>query len=102
MRDPVRDTAQFVIQPVGVRLVKIMQDIACHSILMAGMADTHAHAIIIGTDMRMDGPQPVVARVTTPCFNPDLTWCKVQFIMEHDHFGGVDFMKPRSFTHGLT
>ena len=89
-------------KPILIHLGKVAQHKACYGILMTGMTDAHADAVIVRADMLVNRPQPVVSSMATTGFDTDLGGGKIKLVVEHNHIRSVDLMKPSSLANSLT
>ena len=60
------------LHPGPLALGEILQHVVLHQLLVARMADAHAHAPIVVADMRGDRAQAVVAGIAAACFQSHL------------------------------
>ena len=66
------------------------------------MADPQSYTVIGVTDMGMDRPQPVVARMPTAGFHTYLAGGEVKLIVEHHDIRRFKLVEPHGLSDGLT
>ena len=96
-RRGVRDRAANRRDPSRLGFREIAQDEVVHERLVAGMADAQTHASVVVADMGADRTQAIVAGVSAADFDPDLRRRKVEFVMNDDKRGAVEFVKAERF-----
>jgi len=100
--DAVADAAQEVIEPafdLGFR--EIVQNVGRDKFLPPRMADAKAHAVIFGTDMRVDRPQAVVTGMAAACFDAAFAGSEVQLIMKDGDVLRLQLVKAHGFADRL-
>ncbi len=87
------------LEPGRVGLGEVMQHIAGHQVLGAGVADADTHAGVLVADVRRDRTQAVVPSVTAARLHAQLAGRQIEFVVEHQDVGIGDLEKTLRFLH---